>query len=140
MVWYLTEVVPLFIIGTMALFLLHATGALAAIQRGARPLVTGLLGLPAETASAFVMGFFRRDYGAAGLYQVHQAGGMDTLQILVSLVVITLFVPCVANLLVIIKERGWKTALAIVGFIVPYSILVGTVVNAVGRALSGTGG
>ncbi len=140
LIWYLTEVVPLFIVGTMALFLLHKSGGLAAIQAGVRPVVTGLLGLPAETSSAFVMGFFRRDYGAAGLYQVQQAGGMDTLQVLVSLVVITLFVPCVANLLVIIKERGWKTALAIVGFIVPYSILVGTVVNAVGRALIDGGG
>ena len=140
LLWYLTEVVPLFIIGTLALFLLHKSGGLAAIQDAARPLVTGLLGLPAETSSAFVMGFFRRDYGAAGLYQVQQAGGMDMLQVLVSLVVITLFVPCVANLLVIIKERGWKTALAIVGFIVPYSILVGTVVNAVGRALMDGGG
>lgn len=137
LVWYLTEVVPLFLIGTLALFLLDQVGALAAIQRGVRPLVTGLLGLPAETSSAFVMGFFRRDYGAAGLYQIQQAGGMDALQILVSLVVITLFVPCIANLLVIIKERGWKTALAIVGFVVPYSILVGAVVNAVAHAFMG---
>jgi ferrous iron transport protein B len=140
MVWYLTEVVPLFIVGTLALFLLDKSGGLAVIQRATRPLVTGLLGLPAETSSAFVMGFFRRDYGAAGLYQIQQTGGMDSLQILVSLVVITLFVPCIANLLVIIKERGWKTALAIVGFIVPYSIFVGTVVNAIARALTGMGG
>ncbi|MGD8329278.1 MAG: ferrous iron transport protein B, partial [Acidobacteriota bacterium] len=89
MFWYLTEVVPLFIIGTLALFLLDQTGALAAVQRAARPVVTGLLGLPGETSSAFVMGFFRRDYGAAGLYQIQQAGGMDALQVLVSLVVIT---------------------------------------------------
>lgn len=140
MVWYLTEVVPLFIIGTLALFVLDETGGLAALQRAARPVVTGVLGLPGETAAAFVMGFFRRDYGAAGLYQIQQAGGMDTLQVLVSLVVITLFVPCIANLLVIIKERGWRTALAIVGFIVPYSILVGGVVNALARALPGLGG
>ncbi|MGD8331801.1 MAG: ferrous iron transport protein B, partial [Acidobacteriota bacterium] len=78
-------------------------------------------------------------YGAAGLYQIQQAGGMDALQVLVSLVVITLFVPCVANLLVIIKERGWKTALAIVGFIVPYSIFVGAVVNTVARGFFGMG-
>jgi ferrous iron transport protein B len=56
---------------------------------------------------------------------------------LVSLVVITLFVPCVANLLVMIKERGWKTALSIVAFIIPYAILVGAVVNAVARLAMG---
>lgn len=137
LMWYLTEVVPLFIVGTLALFTLDKVGALAAIQRGFQPLVSGLLGLPAETSSAFVMGFFRRDYGAAGLYHLQQAGQLDVIQVLVSLVVITLFVPCVANLLVIIKERGWRTALAIVGFIVPYSFFVGTIVNYVARAILG---
>ncbi len=137
LLWYLTEVVPLFIIGTLALFALDKAGALAAVQRAARPVVTGLLGLPGEASSAFVMGFFRRDYGAAGLFQLQQAGALDTVQILVSLVVITLFVPCIANLLVIIKERGWPTAMAIVGFIVPYSILVGAVVNFVARSWAG---
>ncbi|MFQ5793583.1 MAG: nucleoside recognition domain-containing protein, partial [Candidatus Bipolaricaulia bacterium] len=101
----------------------------------ARPIVEGLLGLPSQAASAFIMGFFRRDYGAAGLYQLQQAGGLDTVQVLVSLVVITLFVPCIANLLVIIKERGWRTAATIVAFILPYAILVGTLVNALARAV-----
>ena len=69
--------------------------------------------------------------------QTGQSTHALTPQILVSLVVITLFVPCIANLLVIIKERGWRTALAIVGFIIPYSILVGTIVNFVARGFVG---
>ena len=81
------------------------------------------------------MGFFRRDYGAAGLYQLQQAGGLDGVQVLVSMVVITLFVPCIANLLVIVKERGWRTAGAIGAFILPYAVLVGAVVNALVRAV-----
>ena len=48
---------------------------------------------------------------------------------MVSLVTITLFVPCVANLLVMIKERGLKTGLAIVAFIFPFAFLVGGVLN-----------
>ena len=31
-------------------------------------------------------------------------------QIIVSLVTITLFVPCIASLMVMMKERGWKEA------------------------------
>ena len=42
---------------------------------------------------------------------------------------ITLFVPCVANFLVIIKEQGIKRALAILGFITPFSFFVGGLVN-----------
>jgi len=135
LVWYVTEVVPLFVLGTLVLFVLDKIGFLMAVKSGARPVVEGLLGLPAEAATAFVMGFFRRDYGAAGLYQLQQAGGLDAVQVLVSMVVITLFVPCIANFLVILKERGWRTATAIVAFIVPYAVLVGAVVNALVRAL-----
>jgi len=45
------------------------------------------------------------------------------------MVVITLFVPCIANLLVIIKEQGIKRAFAILGFIIPYAIMVGGIVR-----------
>ena len=48
---------------------------------------------------------------------------------MVALTVITLFVPCVANFLVIIKEQGVKRALAILGFVTPFSFLVGGLVN-----------
>ena len=66
------------------------------------PLVVGLLDLPREASTAFVMGFVRRDFGAAGLYELGLAGT----DVLVALVTITLFVPCVASVLVILKERG----------------------------------
>jgi len=135
--WYVTEVIPLFVIGTLALFMLSKSGVLAAIQSALQPIVVGLLDLPPQAAQAFIMGFFRRDYGAAGLFQMQQAGGLDVIQVLVSLTVITLFVPCIANLLVIIKERGWKTATAIVAFVLPYAVLTGAIVNRVVRAFGG---
>ena len=42
---------------------------------------------------------------------------------------ITLFVPCLANLFVIIKERGMVTGVIIVGFILPYAFFVGGLLN-----------
>jgi ferrous iron transport protein B len=53
----------------------------------------------------------------------------------VALSVITLFVPCIANLFVMIKERGIKSALAMVAFIVPFAFAVGAVLNWALRAL-----
>jgi len=140
LMWYVTEVVPLFVLGTVVLFVLDKTGVLATLQALVRPVVVGLLGLPAQAATAFLMGFFRRDYGAAGLYQLQQAGALDLVQTLVSLIVITLFVPCIANFLVIIKERGLRTALAIVAFVLPYAILVGALVNRIARLIQSAPG
>lgn len=127
--WYLKEAVPLFLLGTALLFFLDFTGFIKIIENLARPVVNSFLGLPVETTTAFILGFLRRDYGAAGLYKLAKAGLLNPQQILVSLVTITLFVPCIANFLVIIKERGWKVALAIVTFIFPFAFLVGGALN-----------
>ncbi|MBI3262504.1 MAG: ferrous iron transporter B [Acidobacteria bacterium] len=132
--WYLGEAVPLFLVGTALLFVLDRLGALVVLARIGRPIVTGLLGLPAETAQVFVMGFLRRDYGAAGLFELAHSGQLTGVQSVVALTVMTLFVPCVANLLMIVRERGWKVSLAILGFITPVAILTGGALNHVLRA------
>jgi ferrous iron transport protein B len=134
--WYLKEAVPLFVLGTILLFGLDAVGVLPILQHASEPLVTGFLGLPAKTADAFLIGFLRRDYGAAGLLKLQQGGQLDGIQVVVSLVVITLFVPCVANFFMMIKERGLKAAVAMVAFIVPFAFVVGGILNWVLRALA----
>ena len=133
--WYLKEAVPLFVLGTFILFVGHKVGALEYLQTITDPLVVGILGLPSKAAEAFIIGFLRRDYGAAGLFMMAKAGMMDPVQIVVSLVVITLFVPCIANFFMMMKERGVKTALAMVAFIFPFAFAVGGVLNLLLRAL-----
>jgi len=132
--WYLKEALPLFLVGTGALFVmdrvkLAGLSLLEWTQAGLRPVITGILHLPAEAAGAFVLGFLRRDYGAAGLFQMARTGMMSAQQVVVSLIVITLFVPCLASFLVIAKEQGMKRAMAITAFIVPFAIAVGAVVS-----------
>ena len=133
--WYLGEAVPLFLIGTALLFVLDKLGALVLIGRAGEPLVTGLLGLPASTAQVFVMGFLRRDYGAAGLYQLAHSGQLSGVQAVVALTVMTLFVPCVANFLMMVRERGLRTGFAILAVITPVALLTGTALNYVLHAL-----
>ncbi len=128
--WYLKEAVPLFVVGTLLLYALDATHILTILQRALAPLIVGGLGLPAEASNAFVIGFLRRDYGAAGLFTLQRGGAMTANQTVIALTVITLFIPCVANFLVMIRERGTKTALAIAGFIVVYSFGVGALMHA----------
>jgi ferrous iron transport protein B len=135
--WYLKEAVPLFLLGTLILFVADRLRLLGALQRLGEPVVTGALGLPPETASAFVIGFLRRDFGAAGLYRLAQEGRLDPVQVLVAAVTITLFLPCVANFFMIAKERGWRTALAVAGVITPLAVAVGAALNAGLRAFPG---
>lgn len=136
--WFLREALPLFALGALALFTLEKLGLLSRIVLFAQPIVRGFLGLPKETAAVFLMGFLRRDYGAAGLFDMSRQGLLDGSQIVVGLVVLTLFVPCVANFFVMIKEQGLRNALLMVGFIVTYAVAVGTGLNWLLQALSVT--
>jgi ferrous iron transport protein B len=136
--WYLREVIPLFVVGTAALFLLDKVRALPAIARAGEPLVTGWLGLPKEMSNAFLIGFLRRDFGA--VYILDAATGphplLSHLQIFVSMVTITLFMPCIANFLMIGKEHGMKTAWAMAAFIFPFAFFVGGLVHHLGLWLN----
>jgi ferrous iron transport protein B len=123
--WYLWEAVPIFLAGTALLFVLDRTGLLAAVIAASRPVVTGWLGLPVETAQVFIMGFLRRDYGAAGLFQLAHAGRLSGTQAVVALTVMTLFIPCIANFLMIIKEQGPKAAISILVFVTTVALATG---------------
>ena len=127
--WYLREAVPLFILGTLILFALHKTKMLAFLEKVATPLIVHFLGLPARVTEAFIIGFLRRDYGAAGLFVLSKEGQLNPHQILVGLVTITLFIPCIAQFFMMIKERGLRKALWISAFVIPVAFGVGGMVN-----------
>lgn len=135
-VWYLREAVPLFILGTFILFVLHKIAILDWIKQIASPIVVNFLGLPEKTTEAFLLGFLRRDYGAAGLFDMAQKGLLDPVQSLVSLITITLFVPCLAHFLMMVKEFGLRIAFMIVFVVFPSAILFGGLINLLLRGLN----
>lgn len=129
--WYLKEVVPLFLLGAVLMFLSDRLGLLAWLIRSGEPLVVGWLGLPAEASTAFVMGFLRRDFGATGLFVMNARGLLTPVQVVVAMVTITLFIPCVASIFMIARERGPRTALAISALIFPLAFFIGGLLNRV---------
>ena len=125
--WYLIEVIPLFLIGTLIMFALDRSGALPWIIEAGKPLVVDWLGLPPEASAAFVMGFLRRDFGASGLFALQ--GELSMVQAVVGMVTITLFVPCIASLMMIVKEQGMRVAALMLAMIIPTAFLVGGLLN-----------
>ncbi|MBC7324242.1 MAG: ferrous iron transporter B, partial [Moorella sp. (in: Bacteria)] len=82
---FLQEATPLFAAGALLIGILQVTGLLTALQNLLAPVTVNWLQLPKETATAFIMGFVRRDFGAAGLYTLP----LTPPQTLVALVTIT---------------------------------------------------
>jgi len=142
--WYLREAVPLFLVGTALLFLLDTLHCLGGVHWLGEPIVHRILGFSREAgvadrvSEALVIGFLRRDFGAAGLLDMARAGVLTPADIAVSMVTITLFIPCIANVFMIGKERGWKVAAAMSGFIFPYAVAVGAAVRFGFRVFGGS--
>lgn len=102
--FFMKEAYPWFLIGSFLVAMMQVTRVLGAWQNALAPLTVNWLHLPREAADAFIMGMVRRDFGAAGF--AHMALTPD--QTLVALVAITLFVPCIASMMILFKERSPK--------------------------------
>ncbi len=124
MQWYFWEIIPLFIYASILIWLGRLTGLFDLIIRWLEP-VSLSLGLPREVAPVFLYGFFRRDYGAAGLFDIQKNIGLTGNQLVICAIILTLFLPCVAQFQVMLKEQGWKNTLAMVSFIFPFAFVVG---------------
>ncbi len=126
--WYFAEIFPMFILASILIWL----GKLLGIFDWLTKLLAypvRRIGLPERTAVAFLFGFFRRDYGAAGLYDLKRVGMLSGNQLLIACVTLTLFLPCIAQFLMNVKERGWKVAFAISLFVLTFSFSAGFLVN-----------
>ncbi len=128
MQWYFMEILPLFILASVLLWLGKITHFFEKLISWMTP-VMGSIGLPKETAVAFIFGFFRRDYGAAGLYDLQSKGLMSPRQLTVAAVTLTLFVPCIAQFLIMKKERGAAVAMAIGLFVSLFAYGSGWLLN-----------
>ena len=117
MTWYFMEILPVFIITSMVLWAGEWSGGLASMTAWLKPVMLAV-GLPADMAQVFLLGFFRRDYGAAGLYDLVVAGKLTEIQLIVAAIAITLFVPCVAQFAVMLKERGLFSTMVMIGLII----------------------
>ncbi len=126
--WYFTEILPLFIFASLLIWLGQVTRVFDVFVKILEYPV-GWIGLPKEAAVAFLFGFFRRDYGAAGLYDLKKVGLLSGNQLVVSCVTLTLFLPCIAQLLMNIKERGLKMGIVMSIFILLFSFTIGFIVN-----------
>ena len=118
---FVKEAGPIFALGALLIGVLNITGALEFLQNVMAPLVVSWMKLPKESATAFIMGIIRRDFGAAGFYDMV----LTREQTLVAMTTLTLFVPCIASVVVILKERGLKQGLIVFLSCIAAAFLIG---------------
>ncbi len=122
--WYLLEVTPLFIFASVLIWLGRITHIFDLVI-DALSYPVQWIGLPKEMATVILFGFFRRDYGAAGLLDMVDKGAISGVDLVTTAIILTLFVPCIAQFLMMVREHSWRAAVAIAGFIFPFAFLCG---------------
>jgi len=128
---------PLMLAGSFVLGLAYESGAIAPIERLLSPVTVGLLGLPAVTGVALVLGFMRKELalqlllvlavGELGASAANLGTFMTNGQLFVYAVITALSIPCIASVASLVDEFGWRPTLAIAGSVLGLALVVGTV-------------
>jgi ferrous iron transport protein B len=109
--WFLKEAIPVFIYAAMALFAIDKLGILAATKRVLSPLIKGLLGLPLEMVDALILCMARHEAAVAVIINLMEQGKLNYRQCIVAVTIATMFVPCFANIMAMVRELGTRQAL-----------------------------
>ena len=124
---FMREAVPIFLAAAFAVFCIDRVGGLALIETIARPVTHGLLGLPDDAAQVFIKTAIRRESGAAELNLLRDQ--FTGAQLVVTMLVMTLVVPCINTLIVLFKEYGARVALPVLGLVIAWAVAAGAVLN-----------
>ncbi|HOX11936.1 MAG TPA: FeoB small GTPase domain-containing protein [Spirochaetia bacterium] len=132
---FVREALPVFAAAAVALYLADGSGILGAFRDFLAPLVSGWLGLPPSMADALILSMARHEAAAGLILGMAERGLLDRTAMVVSVTVTTLFVPCAANIVAIVKELGKRRGAAVVLAANALAITLGGALNGVLRFL-----
>lgn len=130
---FMKEAVPIFMLASLAVFLFDRMGGLTIMEKAAHPLVSGLMGLPEKSVQVFIKTIIRRESGATEL--LHLSSVYSNAQMVINLLVMTFLSPCINAIIVVFKERGVPTALAMLATVMIYALTVGSILHFLFRSL-----
>lgn len=112
--WFLKEAIPFLFLGILIINILYTLGVLQWLSTMLAPIMN-IFGLPGGASIAMVTGFLRKDLAVGMLLPL----GMNPLQLVIAATMLTMYFPCVAAFVVLLKELGVrnmiKSALIMVG-------------------------
>ncbi|MFW6018424.1 MAG: ferrous iron transport protein B [Halapricum sp.] len=97
---FMTTAIPFVLFGVAVVNVLYLGGAIGWLSGVLEPLLVGWFGVPADTVPALIAGFMRKDLAVAQLSAV----SMGSFQLITSVVMVSIYFPCVATFAMLIKE------------------------------------
>jgi ferrous iron transport protein B len=119
--WFLKEAIPFLFLGVFIINILYAAGILQWISNGLQPIMSGLFGIPGDASIALITGFLRKDLAIGMLISLN----MTPLQLVIAVTMLTIYFPCVATFVVLIKELGIKDMIKSAALMLAVAVIVG---------------
>jgi len=97
---FFTNAIPFVLFGVGLVNLLYLGGVINWLSNLLGPVFVGWFGIPKETVAPLIAGFLRKDLAVAQLSAIEMSG----FQLITSVVIISIYFPCIATFSMIIKE------------------------------------
>ena len=128
--WFIKDAVPWMLFGVFIINLLYTFGVITFLANIFQPMMTTLFGLPGETSIVLISGFLRKDI-AVGTLLSFPAGTFSALQLVIIATMLTMFFPCIATFVVMIKELGIKDMIRSALVMITTATIVGIILRLV---------
>ncbi|MHC4310510.1 MAG: nucleoside recognition domain-containing protein, partial [Planctomycetota bacterium] len=93
------------------------------------PVMDGFLGLPVQMVDALILCMARHEAAAGLIIKLIEKGQLNYVQCIVAVTITTMFVPCFANIMAMIKELGARRALTMAVIINASAFLIAGCLN-----------
>ncbi len=127
---FFLNAVPFVLAGVLLVNVLYLTGVIQALADLLAPLFVTWFGVPKETVGPLVAAFLRKDLAVAQLSTI----AMTPYQMITSVVLISIYFPCVATFVVMLRE-GWRELLAAIAVLAVVVFAYGGLIHAIGILL-----
>ena len=124
---FLKEAVPVVLVGVLFINFLYALNVFNLLANLFAPVLTSLWGLPKETVSSMIMGFLRKDVAVGMLAPLN----LTTKQLIISCTILSVYFPCVATFIVMMKELGVRDMIKSAALMLLTALIVGSILNLV---------
>ncbi|KAF5073487.1 Nucleoside recognition [anaerobic digester metagenome] len=124
---FLKDAVPFVLFGVLVVNVLYLAGIIGALADLFEPLFVTWFGVPKETVGPLIAAFLRKDLAVAQLSAI----AMTPYQMITAVVLVSIYFPCVATFVVMLRE-GWKELAAAVAVLVATVFIYGGLIHAVG--------
>ncbi|RKY30486.1 MAG: ferrous iron transporter B [Candidatus Omnitrophota bacterium] len=123
--WFFSEALPYVLLGVLFVNILYYLKIIDFLAVIFSPIMTRIWGLPDQAIGALIVGFLRKDVAVGMLRPLN----LSVRQLIVGVTILTIYFPCVATFVVLLRELKIKDMLKSIAIMLSTALVVGGVVN-----------